>query len=566
MKRREKPSGKDCNNNDKATSPPVSPKQATSPASNNSHRKKMTTSTAAETLAARRSTRVAADKYTHDGDSWQETLAVCEMPAIKSGEVKMKIRSYYSNKRTGDRVWDEPPSGASRVLPATEEMRKMAELQLEEMQITFGTALNEQPKENGNKRRTSLGLFKKRTKASPSTTTADSNVYSPKYKVKYKPGSILSGIKKKPPQKVRQHDDSLDPEVQKAIALSMNTSATSIAGEEPVIRSEVSFRDDEFDMVMAMSLSEAEFQKKNNNNNMSEEEMLQRALVESRRSTSTPTVAALPIKDEFSGLGLSQSSSSEETRRKGRASDKYVVPTTRSDDSSLDKKMPAKPSKSSSSSTVKEAAVVPSSESDQKLPGTNGDSKRRSSRQSASSDGDKERKEAAVTRDSKSRSSRSMSSGGSRSSRSSLSNVKGDAKSAQSLSSGSSRSSLTNGRSDRSSDSKAPMKPSAAKYGKSLRPTSSKNLAIARTPSSESRSSFHSAREQATSKRAANDSSLKPSTKDFSPYGDPIVLVPKGVSVKEDAKTRSQRSLFAASSKKVVDKESARSGTKAGKS
>ena len=54
--------------------------------------------------------------------------------------------------------------------------------------------------------------------------------------------------------------------------------------------------------------------------------MFQRALEESRRSTSTPAVAALPIKDEFSGLlGLSQSSSSDDARRKRRSSGDNVV-------------------------------------------------------------------------------------------------------------------------------------------------------------------------------------------------------------------------------------------------
>ena len=132
MKKREKQVGKDRKSDRIVAPPPVSSLEQASPPSKSLRDKKSEPSADTMTLrSARRSTRVAVDKYTHDGDSWQETLAVCEMPATKNGEVKMKIRSYYSNQRTGDRVWDEPPSGASRVLPATEEMRKMAELAIE---------------------------------------------------------------------------------------------------------------------------------------------------------------------------------------------------------------------------------------------------------------------------------------------------------------------------------------------------------------------------------------------------------------------------------------------------
>jgi len=64
---------------------------------------------------ARRSTHVTGDEYSKaDGDAWQETLAVCEMAG------KLTIRSYYTNQRTRERKWDEPPSGASRVLNASE--------------------------------------------------------------------------------------------------------------------------------------------------------------------------------------------------------------------------------------------------------------------------------------------------------------------------------------------------------------------------------------------------------------------------------------------------------------
>jgi hypothetical protein len=418
-------------------------------------------------------------------------------------------------------------------------MRKMAELQLNEMQITFGTALNTPPTE---KRRSSLG-FLKRHNASPAAINTNTPENTPKFKVKYKPGSILSGIKKKPP-KAAQRDDSLDPEIQKAIALSMhesNASATSINtsqqpenGGEPVIRSEVVFGDDELEMVMAMSLSEAEFQQKSNK--LSEEEEFQRALEESRRSTSTPAVASLPIKDEFSDLlGSSHSSSTEDSRRKRRSTTDKVV-SANSNESSMDMKIPAKPTKSDSLNQGK---------SDFAVAGT--------SRNSGS-----DRKVAALSRDSQSRSSRSTANKTGRND-SSLSNLKERAKSTENVSSknNNTKSSLTDPRvkerppSQDSCDSKpstASFSSAGQRYGKSLRPSSNKNLSITRTSSGSSRSSLNAAREQASSAKrvVVNDSTSKA----FSPYTDSVELSPaKGISVKEYANARSQRSLFATSNK-----------------
>eukprot|EP00536_Pseudo-nitzschia_multiseries_P010794 jgi/Psemu1/289290/fgenesh1_pg.342_\ len=109
-----------------------------------------------------------------DGDTWQEYLAVCEKPETKpanaaprlsffgklnkkksgksasasaannnnggnsgnSGKgVNLTIRSYFQNQRTGKKVWDEPPSGASNIVPASEEMRRMADIQLSELYV-----------------------------------------------------------------------------------------------------------------------------------------------------------------------------------------------------------------------------------------------------------------------------------------------------------------------------------------------------------------------------------------------------------------------------------------------
>jgi hypothetical protein len=77
-----------------------------------------------------------------DGSTWQEFLAVAEVLG------KLQIRSYYQNRTTGKRVWDEPPTGASHVIPATKEMHRMATLQLDELYIATGN--NDDSNGNGN--------------------------------------------------------------------------------------------------------------------------------------------------------------------------------------------------------------------------------------------------------------------------------------------------------------------------------------------------------------------------------------------------------------------------------
>jgi len=114
-----------------------------------------------------------------DGDTWQEYLAVCEKADTKNTNgaatrlsffAKMNkkknsksasttsnananvnapsntnlliIRSYFQNQRTGKKMWDEPPSGASNVVPASEEMRRMAEIQLDEVCVAASTSID----------------------------------------------------------------------------------------------------------------------------------------------------------------------------------------------------------------------------------------------------------------------------------------------------------------------------------------------------------------------------------------------------------------------------------------
>lgn len=118
-------------------------------------------------FSARRSARVSTKKFAEgDNDTWHENLAVVENPqavssaaaaaASSSGRSnsndttgngtandgtaeatpQLTLRSYFQSKSTGQRVWDEPPSGASNVVYASEEVRRMAMIQMEDLQVS----------------------------------------------------------------------------------------------------------------------------------------------------------------------------------------------------------------------------------------------------------------------------------------------------------------------------------------------------------------------------------------------------------------------------------------------
>ena len=148
-------------------------------------------------FSARRSARVSTGRYAADNDTWVEALAVCEIPAkpgygdkpssknknannsngnnggglfskfkskntiqnttdevvkidvfgptpkeeaLAAASQRLTLRPYFQSQNTGQRVWDEPPSGASNIVYATPEARKMAQAQLEEMRETYAHA------------------------------------------------------------------------------------------------------------------------------------------------------------------------------------------------------------------------------------------------------------------------------------------------------------------------------------------------------------------------------------------------------------------------------------------
>ena len=130
---------------------------------------------ATDDFNARRSSRAALKKYEPDNDNWIEALAVCEIPIkpgygdnrsspkssggkggllrkfksknnvttdkeseaelqspentdIADASQRLQLRPYFQSRNTGKRVWDEPPSGASNIIYATPEARKMAQV------------------------------------------------------------------------------------------------------------------------------------------------------------------------------------------------------------------------------------------------------------------------------------------------------------------------------------------------------------------------------------------------------------------------------------------------------
>lgn len=89
-----------------------------------------------ENFSPQQSTRVST-VLTSDNDIWTEYLAVVEMldPTKRNGKYHLQIRSFFESSNTGKKAWDEPPSGATNIIWASEEARNLAELQLKDVKI-----------------------------------------------------------------------------------------------------------------------------------------------------------------------------------------------------------------------------------------------------------------------------------------------------------------------------------------------------------------------------------------------------------------------------------------------
>jgi hypothetical protein len=215
----------------------------------------------------RRSNRVSADLAQPDGDTWRERLAVCE------GQSGLVIRSYYKNSRTAGRVWDEPPSGASNIQHATADMRKHADVQLNELQFTLDMI---PPEENVD-----------------ADVSADNSGGADDSNKKGKKGGVFGRFRRKEKPK-KKTDDAKDLNLQRAIARSMADQKGGPGSDDPVVYydpdSPTNMADDEaLEMAKALSISESTNPSGGGGGSShlsSEEEMFQRALEASQRESS----------------------------------------------------------------------------------------------------------------------------------------------------------------------------------------------------------------------------------------------------------------------------------------
>jgi hypothetical protein len=189
----------------------------------------------------------------------------------------LALRSYFQSGRTGQRVWDEPPSGASNVVFATEEVRRMAEVQMRDLQVSgpatvraasaaAGAASAEAGRGSGSGRPKVLGRFRvgpRKRRGAGAGADADGSrtppaeaAATPAPRIVYKPGTVPYGASAAHEESAMERDTRL------ALAL-------SISGEDgglgPSERERVRVREEEEQMVamaMAISLSEAEAEAK----------------------------------------------------------------------------------------------------------------------------------------------------------------------------------------------------------------------------------------------------------------------------------------------------------------
>lgn len=241
-------------------------------------------------VAPRRSMHISSDVAQSDGEVWQEKLAVCE-GVTSSGEPRLLIRSFYRNKRTGERFWDEPPSGAGSVIHATAEMRKKAEMQKEELQLTLEMI----PPEDS-------------SKENLSTKATEDN----------KKVGFFGRFRKKSKSK-KEVEISKDLNLQRAIARSIADQVHGTHDEliihydgenDEKFESAANDFDEELALAKALSISESAVLVANSGS-MTEEEMFQRALEQSQRYaqySGATGVAALPtqfLEESFASVTVS---------------------------------------------------------------------------------------------------------------------------------------------------------------------------------------------------------------------------------------------------------------------
>lgn len=229
-----------------------------------------------DTYAPRRSTRVSADHTPADGDTWYERVTVCE-GATASGSPRLVVRSYFRNQRSQERVWDEPPSGASKIKYVTPDVRAKALSNMADLQATLDMI----PPEEGKEVPVTLPLKKEKQRAGMFRKL------------------IANPRKKEKQPDRRQINESQDVNLQRAIARSMADMNGKSEGDEPIVyfdtegpqqpKSRATARPqaeiDDVDMAMAKALSMSEADPHSQSTDilkLSEEEQLRIVLEQSR--------------------------------------------------------------------------------------------------------------------------------------------------------------------------------------------------------------------------------------------------------------------------------------------
>ena len=107
---------------------------------------------------------------------------------IAAASQRLTLRPYFQSQNTGERHWDEPPSGASNIIYATSEARRMAEAQLEEMRGTYAQAAVRRRQEREEKR-----ALKKKRKEEEGGGSGGRNFLSRSLTGSFRRGSTGSG-------------------------------------------------------------------------------------------------------------------------------------------------------------------------------------------------------------------------------------------------------------------------------------------------------------------------------------------------------------------------------------
>jgi hypothetical protein len=176
---------------------------------------------------------------------------------------ELQLRSYFQSQQTGQRTWDEPPSGASSIVYASEEARKMAMLQMADIQVVPAPDSDtNQTDEDGTTNKDSRSSFRRRL-ANMMGKKRDEPSHRPN--LTYKEGSFTESFfqEERVPGRHRteehnvqlalamslrtEEDVSLDQEEREAIALAKALSLSESYNDDVVLRQVLERSKDEVD-------------------------------------------------------------------------------------------------------------------------------------------------------------------------------------------------------------------------------------------------------------------------------------------------------------------------------